>query len=183
MLVGTNLTGRAGLEVYGAAPGVKHGLMHGLADRGMRKDRLHKLLLGRFQSPRDDIALDEFSDLGPHHMGAQQRAGLGIEDSLDHALGLAHRDGLAVADEGEAADLHLITGGLGLSLRQADGGYLRPAIGAAGDIADVHGMDMLSGDFLDAHDTLMTRLVSKPRRAGEIAYGIDALLLRPAEAI
>jgi len=38
-------------------------------------------------------------------MGAQKLAGLGIEDGLDEAFGLAERDRLAVADEGNLPTL------------------------------------------------------------------------------
>jgi hypothetical protein len=40
---------------------------------------------------------------------------LGVEDGLDQAIGFAQRDRLAVADEGEAADLDLATGSLALA--------------------------------------------------------------------
>jgi hypothetical protein len=57
---------------------------------------------------RDDVALDQLGHLGADHVGAEQLAGLGVEHGLDHALGLAERDRLAVADEREAADLDLV---------------------------------------------------------------------------
>ncbi len=56
---------------------------------------------------RDDKALDQLGHFRADHMGAQQLAGLGVEHGLDQALWLAQRDRLAVADEGEAADLDL----------------------------------------------------------------------------
>ncbi len=55
----------------------------------------------------------------------------GIEDRLDEAFRLTERNGLAVADEGEAADLQRVAGLLGLALGKAHGGDLRQAIGAA----------------------------------------------------
>ena len=68
-------------------------------------------------------------------MRAEQLAGLLVEDHLDHALVLAERHRLAVADEREAADADvelLVLRGL---LGEADRGDLREAIGAARDQA------------------------------------------------
>src|SRR5256885_10352477 len=53
-------------------------------------------------------------------MRAQQLAGLGVEHRLHETFGFAERDRLAVADEREVADLHLIAGFLGLGFGQAD---------------------------------------------------------------
>ena len=64
---------------------------------------------------------------------AKLGSGLGVEDGLDHTLALAERDRLAVADEGEAADLDLPARLLRLRLRHADRGDLGLAIGAARD--------------------------------------------------
>ena len=73
------------------------------------------------------VALDQLGDLGADHVGAQQLAGLGVEHGLDQALGLAQRDRLAVADEGELADLDLVPASLAACLGQADA--RRPAAG------------------------------------------------------
>ena len=43
-------------------------------------------------------------------MCAQQFAGFGVEYRFDETLGFAQRDRLAVADEGEAANLDLAAG-------------------------------------------------------------------------
>ena len=62
----------------------------------------------------DRVALDQLGDLGADHVRAEQLAGLRVEHRLHEAFGLAERDRLAVADEGELADLHLVAGFLGL---------------------------------------------------------------------
>ena len=114
-------------------------------------------------------------------MGAQQLAGLGVEDGLHQPFRLSHRDGLAVADEGEAAHPDLMAEFLRALLRQADAGHLRTAIGAAGDVQHIHRMRMLPRDGLHRDDRLMARLVGQPGRAGEVADGIDARLAGVAE--
>ena len=60
-------------------------------------------------------------------------AGLRIEDRLDEALVVTERDRLAVADEREPSDLHLVTRLLRGGFRQAHARDLRAAVGAAGD--------------------------------------------------
>ena len=121
----------------GAAIGVKHRLVHHLRQGRVREDGVHQIGLGRLHGPGDDVALDQLGDFGADHVGAQQLAGLGVEHGLDHALGLAQRDRLAVADEREAADLDLVARVLGRLLGQADARHLRRAVGAAGDLGDV----------------------------------------------
>ena len=92
----------------------------------MREDGVHQLCLGRFQGHGDDDSPGSVSVTSAPIMCAPSScAGLGVEHRLDHALGLAQRDRLAVADEGEAADLDLAAGFLGLGLGQADRGDLR----------------------------------------------------------
>ena len=98
----------------------------------------------------DGVALDQLGDFGADHMRAEQLAGLRVEHRLHEALGLAERDRLAVADEGEFADLHLVAGFLGLGLGQADRRDLRAAIGAARDVLRVGRvrMDVLVAELL-----------------------------------
>jgi hypothetical protein len=100
----------------------------------VREDGVHQVGFRRLQLPRDDIALDELGDFRADHVGAQQLARLRIEHGLDEAFRLAERDRLAVADEGELADLDLAALLLGARLGEADAGDLRARIGAAGDV-------------------------------------------------
>ena len=138
---------------------VKHGLVHRLGQGRVREDRAHQFGLGRLQRLGDRVALDQFGDLGADHMRAEQFAGLGVEHGLDHALGLAERDRLAVADEREMADLDLVAGVARRLLGQADAGDLRPAIGAARDVASIERMHVVDpGDLLDADHALVHRL-------------------------
>ena len=97
----------------------------------MREDGVDEFLFRGLEIHGDHEALDQLGHLGPHHMGAEKLAGLRVEDRLDQAFGLAERDRLAVADEWEAPDLEGVPGFLGLCFREADGGDLRAAIGAA----------------------------------------------------
>ena len=115
--------------------GVEHALVHHLRQRRMREDRVHQLFLGGLEVHGDDEALDQLGHFGADHVRAEQLAGLRVEDRLDQAFRLAERDRLAVADEGEAADLDLVALLLRLRLGQADRCDLRVAIGAAGDLA------------------------------------------------
>src|SRR3546814_11672422 len=57
----------------------------------------------------DVCSSDLFGDLGADHMRAEQFAGLRVEDGLGEALGLAQRNRLAVADEGEGPGLPFVT--------------------------------------------------------------------------
>ena len=117
-------------------------------------------------------------------MGTQEFAGFFVEDGLYQALGFAHRDRLAVADEGEAADFDLVAGGEGLGFRQTHAGDLGAAVGAAGDVGDVQRMHVvLAGDALDADDGFVRRLVGEPGGADEVADGIDAGLSGAAEFV
>src|SRR5205823_5110738 len=164
-------------EVEGAAIGVKHGLVHRLGDRRVREDGPHQLALGGLQGLGDRVALDQLGNLGADHMRAEQFAGLGVEHRLDHALGLAERDRLAVADEREMPDLDLVAGVARRLFGQPDARHLRPAIGAGRDVARVERVHVVEpGDVLDANDALMHRLVRQPGRPDEIPDRVKARL-------
>src|SRR5262245_8762637 len=98
-----------------ASEGIEHAFVHGFRKRRMREDGVDQVFLGGFELHGNDEALNQFGHLGTDHMGAEELAALGIENRLDQALILAERDGLAVADKGEAADFDgapLLLGGL-----------------------------------------------------------------------
>ena len=138
----------------------------------MRKDRRHQLRLGGLELAAHDIALDQLGHLRAHHMRAQKLARRGVKDRLDHPLGLTQRNRLAVADEGEAADPHLVPRGLRLLLGQPDARDLRLAIGTARDRLCPHRMRMAARDQLRHHHPLVARLVRQPGRPGDIADGV-----------
>jgi hypothetical protein len=100
----------------------------------MREDRVHQIFLGCLQVHGNDIALDQLRHFRADHVRAKQLAGFLIEDRLDQPVGLTQRDCLAVANEGEAADLDLVPSFLGFGFGQTDRRDLRIAIGAAGDL-------------------------------------------------
>ena len=83
----------------------------------MRENCVDQLFLGRFAIHGDDEALNQLGDLGPDHMRAKEASRFGVEDRLDEAVRFAKRDRLAVADEGEAADLDLEARLFGLAPR------------------------------------------------------------------
>ncbi len=117
--------------------------------------------------------MDHLGDLVADHVGAQQRAGLGVEHRLDESLGGPGCDGLAVHAEGEAADLDLASALLGLGLGQTDRGDLGFGICAAGDRrCQVRGLQ--PGDVLHTMGPLVRRLVRQPGRAGDVADGVEA---------
>src|SRR3546814_14587679 len=108
-------------------------------------------------------------------MRAEQFAGRLVEHRLDEALGLAQRDRLAVADEGELTDLHLAAALFRLRLGQPHRRHLRLRIGAARYVALVHRMNALvARDRPRRDDALMARLVRQPRRSGAVADRHDA---------
>ena len=81
----------------------------------MREHRVHQLLFGGLQVHRHDETLDQLGDFGADHVGAEELAGLLVEDHLGETLVLPQRDRLAVADEREAPDPDvelLLLGGL-----------------------------------------------------------------------
>ena len=144
---------------------------------------MHQLFFGGLEVHRHHVALDELGDFGADHVGAEQLAGLLVEDHLDQALVLAERDRLAVADEGEAADADLDLLLLGRLLGQADRRDLRRAIGAAGNEPLVDRMRIEPLDRLDADDAFVLGLVREQRRAGDVADGIDAGHVGLADAV
>src|SRR6185437_10342515 len=93
---------------------------------------------------------------------------------LDQTLILAERDGLAVADKGEAADADVELLVLARLLGQPDGGDLRRAIGAAWDHQFVHRVRIEALDRLDADDALVLGLVREHWRPGHVADSVDA---------
>ena len=149
----------------------------------MREDRVHQLFLGRLAIHGDDIALDQLGHFRADHMGAKQLAGLGVEDGLHEAVGLAQRNRLAIAHEGEAAHLERIACLLGLGLGEAHARHLRMAIGAAGDHGLFHGMGVQALDGLHADHALMLGLVGQHGRARHIADGVDAGHIGAAMAV
>src|SRR5205823_13487270 len=93
-----------------------------------------------------------------------------IERGLDHALRLAERDRLAIADEWEMPDFDFVAGLARRLFGEADARHLRPAIGAGRDIAHVERVHVVEpGDLVDADHALMHSLVRQPGRADEIA--------------
>src|ERR1043166_9063669 len=162
------------LDVQHAAVGVEHRLFHHFRQRRMREDGVHQLFFGGLQIHRHHVALDQFGHLGTDHVRADERTGLLVEDDFDQPLVLAHRDRLAVADEGKAPDPHVDLLFLGGRLGQAHRGDLRLAIGAAGDHELVHGMRVETLDRLDAYNPFVLGLVREHGRAGDVADGVDA---------
>jgi len=49
----------------------------------MRENGIHQVFFRRLHPAGDNIALDQFGDLGPHHMCGQQFTDLGIEYDFD----------------------------------------------------------------------------------------------------
>src|SRR3546814_18794316 len=83
------------------------------------------LCLDQLSGLADSIALDHLGDLGSDHVGAEQFADLRIEHRLHETLDLAQGNRLAVADEGEVADLDRVPRLLRLLLGQPEAGDLR----------------------------------------------------------
>ena len=95
-------------EMDRAPVSVEHRLVHHLAERRMRENRVHQIFFRRLKRAANDITLDHLSHLGAHHMRAQKLSGLLVKDGLYDALWLSQSDGFAVPDEGEAPDFDLI---------------------------------------------------------------------------
>src|SRR3546814_15759302 len=79
-----------------------------------------------------------------------------VEHRFDKAFSFAQRYGLAVADEGEFADLDLISGFLCLGFRQADAGDLGMALSAARAVVPLHRQRMRARDMFDRNNAFKT---------------------------
>ena len=108
--------------------------MHHFAQRRVREDRVDEVRLGSSSRLADRIALDQFGDLGADHVRAEQLAGLRVEHGLYEAFRLAERDRLAVADEGELADLDLVALSLAAASVSPTDATCGLAIGAARNV-------------------------------------------------
>src|SRR5215207_1630502 len=95
-------------DVDHAPEGGEHAFMHHLAQGRMREDRLDEVRLNQLGSLAYGIALDQLGDLGADHVCAEKLAGLCVKHRLYEAVDLPERNGLAVADEGELADLDVV---------------------------------------------------------------------------
>ena len=140
----------------------------------MRENGVHQFFFRGFKSHGQDEALDQFRDFRADHMGANQASGFCVENGLDQALIFAQRNGFAVGEEGEAADLQFVSGGFCFGLREANGGDLWMAIGAAGNLLFLHRVRGHALDAFNADDTFMFGLVGQHRRACHVTNGIDA---------
>src|SRR5262245_33338022 len=178
-----NTPSRSNSDVDHAPVSREHALMHRLGKRRMREDALDQLFLSRLQIHGNHETLDQLGNFGADQVGAEKLAALLVEDGLHQALGLAERDRLAVADEGELADADLVAGLLRLFLGKADRGDLRTAIGAARDFQLVERVRLLPGNGLDTDDALVLGLVGKERRPRDVADGVDAGNVGAAEAV
>src|SRR5436190_17273542 len=94
-------------DIEHASVGVEHCLLHHFRQGWMREHRMDELLFGCFEIHRDNIALNKLGDLRAYHMSADKRAGFFVEDHLHHALILAKRYGLAIADEGKPTNANI----------------------------------------------------------------------------
>src|SRR5436309_2372471 len=88
------------------------------------------------------------------------------ESPAHQSIGLAKGDGLAVADEGKAADPDLALLLAGALLGQPDRGDLRGRVSAAGYSGFVQRMRVEAGDRLDADHPLVLGLMGQHRRTG-----------------
>ena len=84
---------------------IQHALVHRLGQGRVREDRVDQLFLRRLEVHGDDETLDELRHLGTDEMGAEELAGLLVEDRLHQALVLAERDGGMIAVTLMSSDL------------------------------------------------------------------------------
>src|SRR5262245_2728333 len=106
-------------------------------------------------------------------MGAKKFAGFGVKNGFYESLGFAEGDGLAIANEGKAADLYFKAQLFGSCLGKADRRDLRIAIGATRNHRLLHRLRIESLDRLDANYPFMLGLMREHGRAGYIADRID----------
>src|SRR5262249_8232130 len=102
---------------------------------------------------------------------------------LHQPLRFPERNRLAVADGRELADPERVASRLRLGLGQSDRGNLRIAVRTAWDLGLVQRVRLLASNRLDADDALVLCLVREHRRTGDVADGVDAGNVGPAEAI
>src|SRR5262245_25529638 len=166
-----------------APEGIEHAFVHGFRKRRVREDGVHQVFFGGFELHGDHETLDQFGHLGADHMRAEELAAVGSKNRLGETLVLAQRDGLAVADKGEAPDLDgaaLLLGGL---FGQTDAGDLRLAIGAARYFRLVERMRLQAFDGLHAYDAFVLGLVREHGRSGHIADGVNSRHVGAAIAV
>src|ERR671921_1039433 len=114
------------------------GLHDGLGDGRVRVDDAPQLVGRRFEVERDDGLVNDLGRVRADDVDAQQLVVLRLADDLDEALLLAEYPGLARRRERELRRLHVVAQLLRLRLRQADACYLRVAVGARGDVAQIY---------------------------------------------
>ena len=125
--------------MYHTAFGIQNGFMHALRNGRMREDCVSEILLGQLTLARDNIALDQFGDFCADHVRAEQFPGLLVEDGFYEAFRGAHCYGLAIADEGEAANLDIVAFFLCGFFSQTDAGDLRVRVSAAWNVPGIKG--------------------------------------------
>src|ERR1035441_8745542 len=162
------------LHVEHASISIQHRFLHHLRQGRGREDGVHQFFFRGFQVHRHHITLDQFGNLDADRGADEELPGLLVEDHFDQALVLAERDGLAVADEGKAADADVDLFILGRLFGQADRGDLRRTISAAGNQQLVHRMRLQALDRLDADHAFVLGLVRQHRGACDVADGVDA---------
>src|ERR671924_2092578 len=112
---------------------------------------MHQFLFRGFEVHRHHVALNELGYVCADHVGAKECSALCLEDYLDEPLILAHRYGLAVADEGEPADPDFELLLPCTFFRQSNRGDLRRTVRTARNEALIHGMRPQALNRLDAN--------------------------------
>src|ERR1700744_480164 len=137
------------------------------------------LVPGRLQLAGDGDLGDHFGNVVPDHMGAKEFPVFGVEYDLYKAFRGSGRRGLSTGEEGELADLNLITGVPGGLFGITNAGYFRTAIGVPGNIVVVHGLGLV-GEFLlqvtnglGRQDAFLGGYVGQRLAADTIPDGVD----------
>src|SRR5215831_6287522 len=110
-------------------------------------------------------------------MCAQKLASFTVKHRLNHALGLAERNRLPVADKRKMADFNFVAGLPGSPLGQPDTSDLRPAIGASRDVVKIERVHIINPrDVFYADHALVACFVCQPRWPDEIPDRVDSRL-------
>src|SRR5215213_7551036 len=149
----------------------------------MGENGVNQFFLRGLQVHRDNETLDQFGDLCPNHVSANQRAGLRIENRFYETLVLAQGNGLAVPHKWKAAHSYFAALGLCPRFSQANGSNLGMAIGAARNFALIQRMGFESLDLFDTDHALVLCLMCEHRGSRHVTDRVYARHIGAAVSI
>src|SRR5271157_152507 len=168
---------RQNLRIDGKTVNRVERLAHRLVKSGMGVDGVHHGFHGGFGFHGGHRFGDDLKPLGADDMDAEDFAVPLVGNHFDETVVMSQDSGAAVAGEGEAADLHLVTLGARLGLGQPHAADPRLGVGAAGDAVPVDGDGGLAGHVRYRDHAFHSGDMRQLRSARHhVADGVDARL-------